>query len=238
MADQTRRERLNRPRVLSAAVALADAEGLDAVSMRRLATELGVVPMALYKHVADKDELLDGMVDVALGEVPAEIPDRAQDDAGDGTSAEDGWRSAVRTRILAARRIQLRHPWLRRALETRTTRTPAVLVYLDALIGSFRAAGFSDPLTHHAMHALGSRIWGFTQDLFEDANQPPPDPASLAALAQHFPNLVAAASVAVHDDGTVVASGCDDQFEFEFALDLLLDGIAALHRQGWLPPRR
>ncbi len=226
---ESRRERLNRDRVLDAAVALADADGLDAVSMRRLATELGVVPMALYKHVADKDELLDGMVDVALGEVAAELP---------GPVDAAGWRLAVRGRILAARRVQLRHPWLRRVLETRMTRTPMVLAYTDALIAGFRSAGFSDPLTHHVMHALGSRIWGFTQDLFEDVNQPPPDPASFELLATAFPHIAAVAGVAVHDDGTVVARGCDDQFEFEFALDLLLDGIARLHDQGWLPPAR
>ena len=226
---ESRRERLNRDRVLDAAVALADADGLDAVSMRRLATELGVVPMALYKHVADKDELLDGMVDVALGEVAAELP---------GPVDAAGWRLAVRGRILAARRVQLHHPWLRRVLETRTTRTPMVLAYTDALIASFRSAGLSDPLTHHVMHALGSRIWGFTQDLFEDTNQPPPDPASFELLARAFPHIAAVAGVAVHDDGTVVARGCDDQFEFEFALDLLLDGIARLHDQGWLPPAR
>ena len=223
------RERLNRDRVLVAAVALADAEGLDAVSMRRLSTELGVVPMALYKHVVYKEELLDGMVEVALGEVAAELPGPI--DAAD-------WRLAVRGRILAARRVQLRHPWLRRVLETRTNRTPMVLAYTDALIAGFRSAGFSDPLTHHVMHALGSRIWGFTQDLFEDAAQEPPDPASVELLATAFPNLAAVAGVAVHDDGTVVARGCDDQFEFEFALDLLLDGIARLHDRGWLPPAR
>lgn len=225
---ESKRERLNRDRVLAAAVALADADGLDAVSMRRLATELGVVPMALYKHVGDKDELLGGMVDVALREVAGELPRRSGNDPD--------WRAAIRGRILAARRVQLRHPWLRRVLETRTARTPAVLAYTDALIGGFRAAGFADPLTHHAMHALGSRIWGFTQDLFEDAEQAPPDPDSFAVLARHFPNLAAVAAVAVHDDGTVVATGCDDQFEFEFALDLLLEGIARLHAQGWLPP--
>ncbi|MCB0911770.1 MAG: TetR/AcrR family transcriptional regulator C-terminal domain-containing protein [Propionibacteriaceae bacterium] len=238
------RQRLNRERVLLAAVALADAEGVDAVSMRRLAAELGVVPMALYKHVAGKDELLDGMVDVVLAGVAGELAERGGDDAGarreDGIRTRSGvaWRDPVRGRILATRRVQLRHPWLRRVLETRTTRTPVVLAYTDALIGSFRAAGFSDPLTHHVMHALGSRIWGFTQDLFEDADQPAPDPASVELLAQHFPNVAAVAGVAVHDDGTVVAQGCDDQFEFEFALDLLLDGIARLHEQGWLPPAR
>jgi AcrR family transcriptional regulator len=229
----TDRPRLSRERVLRAAVALADTEGLDALSMRRLSAELGVVPMALYKHVADKDELLDGMVDAVL----AEIPTLARGAGGRGEAGDAaGWRATVRGQILDARRLHLAHPWLRRVLETRTTRTLAVLAYSDALIGAFRAGGFSDPLTHHVMHALGSRMWGFTQDLFEEANAPVPSPEQLSLLGRHFPNIAAVARTAVHDDGTVVAQGCDDQFEFEFALDLLLDGFARLHAQGWLPP--
>ncbi len=218
------RERLTRDRVLTAAVDLADTHGLAAVSMRRLAAELGVVPMALYKHVADKDELVDGMLDRALAEI-------------EPTATDEGWRASVRGRVLAARVVQLRHPWLRRVLETRTSRTPTVLRYTDALIGLFRAGGFSDPLTHHVMHALGSRMWGFTQELFDDPDAPaePIDPAAAAQLAQAFPNVFAVAMAARHDDGSVVSYGCDDQFEFEFALDLLLDGFVRLHEQGWQP---
>ena len=106
-----RRKRLNRERVLQAAVALADQAGIAAVSMRRLAHELGVVPMALYKHVADKDELLDGMVDVVIAEI-------------DPLDPRLDWKSAIRQRILAARRAVLRHPWARQAIESRTNRTP------------------------------------------------------------------------------------------------------------------
>lgn len=223
--DAGGRGRLRDEGLVRTAIALADAEGLDAVSMRRVAAELGVVPMALYKHVGGKEELVNAMVDATLREI-------------DVLESPSDWRPAVRARVLAARRVQLAHPWLRRALETRTTRTPAVLGHTDAVIGAFRGAGFSDPLTHHVMHALGSRLWGFTQDLFEDADAPVPDAAQLAALGQAFPNIAAAAGVAVHDDGTVVDRGCDDQFEFEFALDLLLDGFGRLHDQGWLPPVR
>ena len=221
------RERLTRERVLSAAVDLADSQGLAAVSMRRLAAELGVVPMAIYKHVADKDALVDGMLDRTLSEIEPTAPD-------------DGWRASVRARVLAARVVQLRHPWLRRVLETQVTRTPSVLAHIEAMIGLFRAGGFSDPLTHHVMHAFGSRMWGFSQELFEDPERPaePVDPQVAAQLAQIFPNIAAVALAASHDDGTVVSYGCDDQFEFEFALDLLLDGFARLHEQGWLPPGR
>jgi AcrR family transcriptional regulator len=211
---------LSRDRVLRAAVALADGAGIDALSMRQLAQELGVVPMALYKHVANKEQLLDGMVDVIVGEV--EPP------AG-GT----GWKAAIRQRILSTRRALLRHPWAASVIQTRTNPTPTVLDHVNAIAGTFRAGGFSVDLTHHVMHALGSRAWGFTQDLFP----PPPeqDPAEQAAMARElgtrFPYLLEIATAASHDGSSVVGAGCDDQFEFEFALDILLDGFERLHRR-------
>ena len=218
------RPRLSRDRVLRAAVDYADRHGLDAVSMRNLATELGVVPMALYKHVADKEELLDGMADLVLTELPP-------------MSTDADWRLRIRDRILQARELLLQHPWLRRVLETRTRQTPVMLTYLDTLIAVFRDAGFSDPLTHHVMHALGSRAWGFTQELFDDPGpSPAPDPQLLAAMAEHFPNIVAVAGAARHRVGSIVERGCDDQFEFEFAIDVMLDGFARLHAGNWQPP--
>jgi AcrR family transcriptional regulator len=226
--ETSRRTPLNRGRVLEAAVALADQAGLEALSMRRLAEELGVVPMALYKHVAHKDELLDGMVDGIVGEIAP--PERSAD-----------WKQAVRLRVLSARLALLRHPWARQVLESRTTRTPAVLGYMDELIGMFLAGGFSVDLTHHVMHALGSRMWGFTQELFDDAGthraeaEVPPEAqaAIIQEMAKRYPNILEVAMAARHDDDSVVSHGCDDQFEFEFALDLLLDGFERLHGQGW-----
>ncbi|MEV4561076.1 TetR/AcrR family transcriptional regulator C-terminal domain-containing protein [Kitasatospora sp. NPDC049285] len=223
--EPARRPPLNRGRVLAAAVELADRTGIEALSMRGLAQELGVVPMALYKHVANKDELLDGMVEVIVHEIAA-------------PEAGDGWRAGVRARILSARAALQRHPWASRAIETRTRPTPAVLGYLDSVIGLFRTGGVSADLTHHAMHALGSRVWGFTQELFP---APPagagPDPAQLEAqfreLAAHFPHLVEIATARPHDPDSTVGGGCDDQFEFEFALDVLLDGFERLHHRGW-----
>ncbi|MCU7823910.1 TetR/AcrR family transcriptional regulator C-terminal domain-containing protein [Kitasatospora sp. DSM 101779] len=227
--DGGRRTPLNRDRVLRTAVALADRAGIEALSMRSLAQELGVVPMALYKHVANKEQLLDGMVDVIVGEI--------------GAPAEGaGWKDAVRERILATRRALLRHPWASRVVESRPGPTPGTLGYLDSVIGTFLAGGLSADLTHHAMHALGSRVWGFTQEL---SAAPPPsdDPEVRAAVlreaAARYPHVVAIATAgAAHDDGSVVGGGCDDQFEFEFALDLLLDGVERLHRQGWTSARR
>jgi len=222
-APAVRRVPLSRDRVLRAAVALADAAGIESLNMRKLAQELGVVPMALYKHVANKDQLLDGMVDVIVGEIQPPV------------SGSD-WKSDVRQRILAARRALLRHPWASRVIESRATPTPVVLAYLDSLIGMFRTGGLSVDLTHHVMHALGSRMWGFTQELFDN---PPPsvDPeiqaVMLREMAGKYPYATEIAIAAAHDDESVVGSGCDDQFEFEFALDLLLDGFERLQQQGW-----
>jgi AcrR family transcriptional regulator len=232
--DTARRIPLSRGRVLDAAVRLADETGIDLVSMRRLAQELGVVPMALYKHLANKEELLDGMVDTLVGEIDPPVGDA-------------GWKSAVKLRVLSARRALLRHPWGRPVLESRTNRTPAVLEYMDSFIGMFLAGGFSVDLTHHVMHALGSRMWGFTQELFDDpagqagaaeAEMPPEVQAAMyREMAARYPNILQVAMASKHDDGPVVGQGCDDQFEFEFALDLLLDGFERLHEQDWTSKR-
>ena len=208
-----RRAPLTRARVLAAAVALADRQGIDSLSMRKLADDLGVVPMALYKHVAHKEQLLDGMVDVVVAEIDPPV-------------AGVGWKSAVRRRILSARRVLKRHPWAARVLESRTDPTPAVLGYMDSMIGLFLEGGFSIDLAHHTMHALGSRLLGFTQELFDDSATPAEIPPEvLAELARRFPNVARIALGASHDEGSSVLSRCDDQAEFEFALDLMLDGL-------------
>jgi AcrR family transcriptional regulator len=208
---------LSKERVLRAAVAVADEGGVDALSMRRIAQELGVVPMALYKHVANKDELLDGMVDVIVGEI---------DPAAGGTD----WKTAIRRRVLSARRALLRHPWASRVIESRTSATPAVLAYMDSMIGIFRAGGFSIDLTHHAMHAMGSRLLGFTQELFDDTADVSPEVQAemLRQLAGTHPHITELVTAITHDEASVVGQGCDDQFEFEFALDLMLDGLERL----------
>lgn len=212
-----RRTPLNRDRVLRAAVELADAGGIESLSMRKLAHELGVVPMALYKHVANKDELLDGLVDVVVAEIDPPV-------------ADAGWKSGVRRRILSARQALLRHPWASRVIESRTEPTPAVLAYMDSMIGMFRTGGLTVDLTHHVMHAMGSRILGFTQELFDDSAAPGPEAQAAMAreLAGRFPYVVEMAMAASHTGDSIVGPGCDDQFEFEFALDLLLDGIERL----------
>lgn len=205
---------------------MADEVGVDAVSMRSLSKRLGVVPMALYKHVADKEDLLAGMVDTVVAgyEAPA---------------AGAGWKEAVRGRVLAARRALLRHPWARPVIESRRKRTPTVLAYMDALAGDFMAGGLSADLAHHAMHALGYRIWGFSPEAFPDPSPlpVPADPvereAMLREVAGVYPHIYAIAVDA--SGGAITESGpaCDEQFEFEFALDLLLDAFERLHDTGW-----
>ena len=215
------RDPLTRERVLLAAVALADREGAESLSMRNLAEQLGVVPMALYKHVSNKEEMLDGMVDVVVREI-------------DPPAGGDDWKKAVRQRILSARRALLRHPWASRVIESRTNPTPAQLEHIDQMIGLFRAGGFSMDLTHHAMHAMGSRLLGFSQELFDDSADADPEAeaAMFEAVADTYPSIYELYMTVTHEDDSVVGQGCDDQFEFEFALDLLLDGLEKLRTRS------
>jgi Tetracyclin repressor-like, C-terminal domain len=115
-----------------------------------------------------------------------------------------------------------------------------VLRYMDSLAGTFRAGGFSVDLTHHVMHALGNRIWGFSPELFNDpegtappALSPQVHEAMAREFAEKYPNILAIAMSATEGDLSGVGRGCDEQFEFEFALDLLLDGVERLHQEGW-----
>jgi AcrR family transcriptional regulator len=229
----TTRERtpLNRQRALLAAVTLADSEGIDAVSMRNLAARLGVVAMALYKHVANKEDLLDGMIDTIV----ATYDPPASEAAGD-------WKNAVRSRVMSARNTLLQHPWARQVIESRTKRTPTVLAYMDSLAGTFMAGGFSADLTHHVMHALGHRIWGFSPEAFDEpeGTAMPVDPAEqeamLRQMAEAYPNIVAIAMSASGGDPAAIGQACDEQFEFEFTLDLLLEAFERLHQAGWASP--
>jgi AcrR family transcriptional regulator len=220
--DAKPRAPLTKERILRTAVELADEGGVESISMRKIAEELDVVPMALYRHVANKDELLDAMVDAVVAEV-------------DPPETELDWKTAMRRRILSARRMLLRHPWAARVIESRTDPTPAVIGYIDGMIGLFLAGGFTIELTHHALHAMGSRILGFTQELFDDT--PDVDPEVEAAMwegvAEAFPNIGRMIAIVMHDDSSRVGDrGCDDQFEFEFALDLMLDGLERLRDNG------
>ena len=200
-------------------MALADERGIEALTMRNLGQEVGVEAMSLYNHVANKEAILDGVIELVIGEVL----DAVQDETVSGPAE---WKAVMRRRILAAREVMLRHRWAPKVLETRSDMSPGVLRYFDGLLGVMFAGGFSADLAHHAMHALGSRALGFTQELYEEADDVPAETVSAMAqrMAAEYPNLAEMLKVVTHDADTTLG-WCDDQFEFEFGLDLLLDGL-------------
>ncbi|WP_205629200.1 TetR/AcrR family transcriptional regulator C-terminal domain-containing protein [Jiangella muralis] len=212
---------LNRDRVLRAAVRIADDAGLGALTMRRLAEVLGAEAMSLYYHVANKDDVLDGIADVVAREINEAV------DALDVPSGGARWKDAVRRRILTAREVLLRHPWAPSVLETRAAMSPEILRYHDRLLGLMRDGGFSYDLGHHALHALGSRALGFSQELF-DPGDGSAAPEELAGLAERLPQLAGMLAEIAHDDPGSTLGWCDDQAEFEFGLDLILDGLDRL----------
>lgn len=215
------RSPLDRSRVLAEAVAFADARGLEALNMRALAGELGVVPMALYKHVSGKDDLLGGMLDTVVAAYPTPPAGR-------------GWRETVRLRISGARAASASHPWLPAAIAQRADPTPTTLAHVNAIAGDFIDGGFSVDLVHHAMHALGHRIWGYSPEPFPGGAAPTGTAEERAmqgrALAERFPHVVAIAVDAATRTGR---GACDGDAEFAFTLDLLLDAFERLHQAGW-----
>jgi AcrR family transcriptional regulator len=215
---------LSRERVLRAAVALADEAGIESVTMRRLAEVLGAEAMSLYYHVSNKEDVLDGMVDVVLTEINYAV------DQFNSPASPDDWKRSMRQRILAARQVLLRHRWAPVVIEARSNASPAVLRYFDRLLGLMRDGGFSYDRAHHALHALGSRALGFSQELFDPGGGPIDESASAAleAMSDQLPNLVSMLREIAHDDPESTLGWCDDQTEFEFGLDLILDGLDRL----------
>ena len=208
-----RRAPLTKERVLRAAVELADREGIEALSMRRLGQELGVEAMALYRHVRNKDDLLEGLVEAVVAEIEQPYP-------------SPDWKDAMRTLVMSSRRVMLSHPWAPRVIIDRPTVGPATLRHIDAVLGILSAGGFAIDMAHHALHVLGSRILGFTQDPFNDTEdvRPEPDVAVRRAreLAAIFPHVGELALAATHEGAL---GGCDDDVEFAFGLDLILEGL-------------
>jgi len=209
------RTRLSRERVLRAAVARADDGGIDALSMRKLGEELGVEAMSLYNHVANKDDLLDGMVDIVFGEI--DLP-----------SAGTDWRAAMRNRAISAREVLTRHPWSTGLLNSRTSPGLATLRHHDAVIGSLRQGGFSVAMAAHAFSVLDSYIYGFAMQetslpfdtTVESAQTADVAQAILSQLpADEFPHLT---ELTVEH---VLQPGYHYGAEFEFGLDLILDGL-------------
>ncbi len=226
--SQERRLPLSRERVLRAAVELADERGIEALSMRNLAEVLGVKAMSLYNHVANKEAILDGVVDAMMQEVEEELG------GFDVPSNTADWKANMRHRILAARRAMLRHRWAPSLFETRTTMSPILVRYFDTLLGIMIEGGFSFDLGHHAMHALGSRALGFNQELFvpDSEDDGAASEAMLASMAEQLPYIVGMMQEIVHDDPDSTLGWCDDQTEFEFGLDVILDGLERLLERG------
>jgi AcrR family transcriptional regulator len=187
--------------------------------MRSLGQELGVEAMSLYNHVDSKEAVLDGLVELVVGEILVAVENERVSDPAE-------WKAVTRRRILAAREVMLRHRWAPKVLETRKAMPDVALRYYDGLLGLMFEGGFSADLAHHAMHALGSRALGFTQELYEEDDDVPAETVGLMAqqMSAEYPNLGEMLKIVTHDADTTLG-WCDDQFEFEFGLDLLLDGL-------------
>jgi AcrR family transcriptional regulator len=220
LADRALRDPLSRERVLAAAVALADAGGIEAVTMRGIADELGCEAMSLYYYVKGKDELLAGLVEVILDEIISAT------EADDAAASDEEWNQTVRRRCLTARVVMLRHPWARSVIAVHDTIPANSFVIYEKLVGTLVDAGFSYDLAHRAIHALGSMVLGFAQELF-DPGPGSEDEVSAEAMEQMaaaMPHLTAMAEMAFHESGGGLST-CDTQAEFEFTLSLILDGL-------------
>ncbi len=227
-----RRVPLTRDRVLAAAVEVADERGVAGVTMRGVGEALGVEGMALYRHVANKDELLDGLVETVLAEVRSHTADLPAE-----VRPGQDWRDVVRARLLGARAAMLRHPWAPALVAARGTPGHVTYPWYEDLCSVLFAAGFSDDLVHHALHALGSRAWGFHLELFaadapEDDDDAVADARRLSAALPSLARLVDVVARAPHDAATGLG-GCDDESEFRFGLDVVLDGLEARRAAGW-----
>ena len=206
-----RRVPLSRERVLEAAIKLADQGGLGSLSMRKLGQEFGVEAMALYYHFANKDEVIDGIVDIVFSEI--ELPTDGVD-----------WKTAMRQRAISMRDVLLRHRWAINLMESRRNAGPANLRHHDAVIGNLRAAGFENAMVARAYSLLDAYIYGFA---LTKINLPFDASEEVAEVAQgmlqrfpvnEYPNLVA--YIAEH-----LKPGYDYGDEFEHGLDLILDGL-------------
>jgi AcrR family transcriptional regulator len=206
------RPALSRERVLRSAVAVADAGGIASLTIRSLAEELGVKPMSVYHHVANKDEILDGIVDLVFNEI--ELP-----------AADGDWQSEMRRRAASARQALKRHPWAIGLMESRTAPGPATLRHHDAVIGALRAGGFSVEMTAHAYALLDSYIYGFA---LQEASLPFKGPETVGEIAEpmlrqfpagEYPHFIEMATE------FILRPGYDFGNEFEFGLNMILDAL-------------
>ena len=218
------REPLSKERVLLAAVRIADEEGIAALSMRRLGQALGVEAMSLYKHVTNKDDLLAGIVDIVAAEI--ERP-----------AINGDWQRAMRQRAVSAHEVLLRHPWATMLIVSRANVGPAMLGYVDATIGCLKKAGFSYAMANHAWNAIDSQVYGFTLQKLNF----PFEPSEYATMAKAFLPMIPAAQFPYLNGMSqqVIDGHHDGLHDFEFGLDLILDGLAALlAKTGTVPSKR
>jgi AcrR family transcriptional regulator len=205
---------LNRDRILHAALGLADTDGVEALTMRRLGESLGFEAMSLYHHVSNKDDVLDGIVDLVL--------DESHPPSDDGE-----WTTSVRDSAISVHRALQRHRWACTILDSPARLRPARLRYMDVLLGRLRAAGFSDETTYHAYHVLDGFIFGFS--LWEADHTYSEDEAS--TMAASFSSTVAADTyphLLEHGEQHFSDGPLHDVSAFEFGLDLILKGLADL----------
>lgn len=210
--NETARRPLTPERVIAGAVALADEIGIDALTIRRLAEALDVKPMAIYHHVANKEAIVDGMVDQVFAEI--DLPPTDLD-----------WRAAILVRSHSMRRVLARHPWASPLMETRTTPGRATLRHHDAVVGCFRTAGFSLGLTGHAYAVLDAFLYGFA---LQEASLPATGGEEMSELAGSIAEAMPAdlfPHLTEFTIGHVLQPGYDFGDEFEFGLGLVLDGL-------------
>ncbi|MEV0612742.1 TetR/AcrR family transcriptional regulator C-terminal domain-containing protein [Nonomuraea sp. NPDC050404] len=206
---------LSKQRVVIEAVRLADREGVDGLSMRRLAGALGAGAMSLYYYVANKEELLDAMIDVVFGEI--ELPPEETD-----------WQSAMRRRAVSARQVLARHPWAIGLMESRTSPGPANLRHREAVTACLRKAGFPVLMTTHANWLLDSYVYGFA---LQEAGLPFNTADGLADMTEkvYLPQLPPEEFPYLNESATVLAAaGYDPAEEFTFGLDLVLAALEPL----------
>ncbi len=201
---------LSRERILLAAILLADKGGIESLSMRKIAQELGVQAMSLYNHVANKDDLLDGIVDIVIGEI--EVPDLGVD-----------WQTAMRRRANSAHEVLLRHPWATMPIVSRINVGPAMLRYIDATLGCLCEAGFSFELVDRAWNAIDSHIYGFT---LQELNFPIEAAEYVKAAQEYIPNIPADKYPYMNRLTHYLIDGYyDGTADFNFGLELILDGL-------------
>ena len=211
MNDQTKRPGLSRERIVTGGVALADEIGIEAFTIRRLAVELAVKPMAIYHHIASKDEIIDGMVDRVFGEVDLPPTDRE-------------WTAAIRIRCLSFRAVLGRHPWAPPLMESREVPGPATLRHHDAVLGCFLRGSLSYDLTAHAYAVLDSYLYGFAT---QEAYLPGDHAQDIVDLAEDMVDttMVDYPSLAEFTTQHVLKPGYAFGKSFEFGLDLIIGGI-------------